>query len=242
RTFNSNDDETAKLSAGSGGIVLEGNVQTTDGYIASTVGSYGVTSMLSEGAVWLYQNLTPSWGYIGAGDTAATATNLTVIPPTKKPKGSAATTYVALHGGDGSGDPGFIEGIADGNIHLIAKDSDSFLQLTDHISLQSNLEYVMIAADNGAVYVQADTDILMNARTGNVQLQATDGASSIFSQHYNFTIDVTRVYSDAIHESTTSAAANMRIDGSATILRSTSSRRYKLDIEDARPLESVLDI
>src|SRR5699024_10995923 len=39
RTFNSNDDETAKLSAGSGGIVLEGNVQTTDGYIASTVGS-----------------------------------------------------------------------------------------------------------------------------------------------------------------------------------------------------------
>src|SRR5699024_10299308 len=80
------------------------------------------------------------------------------------------------------------------------------------------------------------------ARTGNVQLQATAGASSLFSQHYHFTIDGTRVYSDAIHESTTSAAANMRIDGSATILRSTSSRRYKLDIEDARQLDSVLDI
>src|SRR5699024_6845381 len=176
------------------------------------------------------------------GDTAATATNMLIIPPMQASDDGNSSTWITLHGGDDNEDVAFGEWIARGNIQLIAKDSDSFLKLTDHISLQSNLEYVMIAADNDAVYVQADTDILMNARTGNVQLQATAGASSLFSQHYHFTIDGTRVYSDAIHESTTSAAANMRIDGSATILRSTSSRRYKLDIEDARPLESVLDI
>ena len=105
-----------------------------------------------------------------------------------------------------------------------------------------------VTVDATAVNVEGttitlDADVSGGVIEANARRITLDAGGSDFNVGWFEPHSAYRVYSDGVRVTTTSAGANMRIDDSnGVIQRSTSSRKYKRDIEDAPEMPNVLNI
>lgn len=105
------------------------------------------------------------------------------------------------------------------------------------VSIQSHATSIVIDSAT-AVGISSGTANNVTIDAGNALVLQGDSAELVLTK------DGTgpRVYSESIRTRTYSNPANVYITAEGTLGRSTSSRRYKVDIEDAEPMPAVLEI
>lgn len=136
---------------------------------------------------------------------------------------------------------------------LLKSGSETTVQSAGAVTIDSGTAGITLQSD-GAVDVNATGALALEGTTvtldasGAATLNATgavaiDGSSVTIGAAGSVLLNPTNyVSSDSIYSHTSSASANVYIDANGRLLRSTSSLRYKVDVRDAEPAPSILDV